>query len=282
MAAAAAAAAAALASPSTRGRCTVQSTRVYTSHLSSVRKIKARKGSAQVEPIKITSVEIPSIVRAGTDESIILDCKYDMESSSNAALVVKWYVNQELIYQWIHGSKPKGSDEFQQYIDETYKASSDPNTMYRAVKLVRPGHELSGKVRCSISSQDDETDAEKHMLVYSTEKVFRLSHPTTNGDSTQLTTTCLAEDLYPLPNVTLHRDNQLISEQKQYYKNKTDGRFSVEVEANLPTEHLKLPTTFRCEITIEEANYTSRDPLPVFHTCFFSLLSSWQLQVDQQ
>lgn len=120
----------------------------------------------EAEPIKITSVEIPKIVRAGTEEPIILDCKYEMEGSSNLALVVKWYVNQELLYQWIHGLQPMGSEEFRQYVDQSYKASKDPDMEYRAVKLVRPSHSLSGKVRCSISAQEGEDEAEGEMLVY--------------------------------------------------------------------------------------------------------------------
>ncbi|XP_057318442.1 uncharacterized protein LOC130663314 isoform X1 [Microplitis mediator] len=211
----------------------------------------------KVEPVKITSVEIPRVVRAGTEEPTILDCKYDLESSTTAALVVKWYVDEELLYQWIHNSPPKGSDEFEKFVDATYKASNDPNTMYRAVKLVRPSHELSGKIRCSISTQEDETDASEDMLVYSPETVFRLSDPMINEDSTQLTTRCLAEDLYPLPTIKLFQDNQPIKKQKQYYKNKTDGRYSVEAVATLWMDQIKLPTTFKCELFIKEANYTS-------------------------
>ncbi|XP_057318443.1 uncharacterized protein LOC130663314 isoform X2 [Microplitis mediator] len=167
----------------------------------------------KVEPVKITSVEIPRVVRAGTEEPTILDCKYDLESSTTAALVVKWYVDEELLYQWIHNSPPKGSDEFEKFVDATYKASNDPNTMYRAVKLVRPSHELSGKIRCSISTQEDETDASEDMLVYSPETVFRLSDPMINEDSTQLTTRCLAEDLYPLPTIKLFQDKWVCSVQ---------------------------------------------------------------------
>ena len=102
----------------------------------------------------------------GSRDPVILDCDYDMGKSKTTGLVIKWYVNQELLYQWIFGHKPRGSDEFRKYIDETYKASNDPNEMYRAVKLVRLGHELSGSVRCSISTQYAEAEATREMLVY--------------------------------------------------------------------------------------------------------------------
>lgn len=105
-------------------------------------------------------------MRAGTEEPVILDCQYSMDGSTNQALVVKWYVNDELLYQWIHGSAPKGSEEFQQYVDTTYKADTNKDMEYRAVKLVRPSHDLSGKVRCSISSLDSEDEAVGELLVY--------------------------------------------------------------------------------------------------------------------
>ncbi|XP_034935338.1 uncharacterized protein [Chelonus insularis] len=209
------------------------------------------------EPLRITSVEIPKIVRAGTDEPVILDCKYDMELTSNVALVVKWYIKQnELLYQWIHDRRHRGSDEYRHYIDESYKASNDSNTMYRAVKLVKPSHELSGKVKCSISAQDAEVEATSDMLVYSPASVFRLFHPIINENSTRLTTRCVAEDLYPQPLIMLYRDNQPIENQKQFYENKSDGRFTAEVVANLWMNEIKLPTTFQCEVSIREANYT--------------------------
>lgn len=121
---------------------------------------------ADVEAINITTVNIPKVVKAGTDQHVVLDCVYNMGNSPKTGLVIKWFVNQDLLYQWIHGNMPTGSDEFQKYIDESYKASTDPDTMYRAVKLVRPGHELSGNVRCVISTQYDEADASRKMLVY--------------------------------------------------------------------------------------------------------------------
>lgn len=106
------------------------------------------------------------MVRAGTSEPIILDCEYEMGDSSTQGLVIKWYVNQELLYQWIRGTRPKGSDEFNEYVDDSFNISTNPDTMYRAVKLVRPSHDLSGQVRCVISTQFDEKEAFGEMLVF--------------------------------------------------------------------------------------------------------------------
>ena len=116
--------------------------------------------------IKINHVNIPHLIEAGSTKPIILDCDYDLGSSSTKDLVVKWYIDQDLLYQWIFNKEHTGSDEFKKYIDTSYKASNDPKTMYRAVKLVKPGHELSGNVKCKISTLFEEVERVKRMLVY--------------------------------------------------------------------------------------------------------------------
>lgn len=49
----------------------------------------------------------------------------------------------------------------------------------------------------------------------------------------------------------------LIEVQKQYYRNNTDGRYSVEAVAIVSMAEVQLPEIFQCEVTIPEANYTS-------------------------
>jgi hypothetical protein len=116
--------------------------------------------------INITTVDIPYLIKAGSTDPNVLDCNYELGNSSTDGLVIKWFVNQDVLYQWIHGKVPTGSEEFKKYIDESFKASNDPRTMYRAVKLVRPSHELSGNVTCLISSMYGEARAIRKMLVY--------------------------------------------------------------------------------------------------------------------
>ncbi|XP_012280233.2 uncharacterized protein LOC105699666 [Orussus abietinus] len=207
--------------------------------------------------INMTEECIPKLVRAETEDPVILDCKYEMGSSPNTSLVIKWYIGDDLLYQWIYGDKPKASQEFKKYIDEKYKASDNPVTMYRAVKLVRPGHELSGNVRCVISTQYTEVEASNKMLVYSPEKLLRFSHPRQNGSPGNLTLTCLAEELYPSPTITIRRDQKPIERQEHNYQNTADGRFTVEAIAHVEVNETQLPTTFQCEVSIPEANYTS-------------------------
>ncbi|CAB0035277.1 unnamed protein product [Trichogramma brassicae] len=134
--------------------------------------------------IVIKKVNIPATVESG-DEYVILDCDYDLAGTSPKGLVVKWYLNNyELVYQWIYGILPQASDLIMKYIDLDYKASSDNNTMYRAMKFVRPSIELTGNYTCQISTWQHEVTQTASMIVYSTgqEDEFKLWHTKTNGE----------------------------------------------------------------------------------------------------
>lgn len=119
-----------------------------------------------IRGIKINAVNIPKLVRDGTEEPTVLDCDYEMGRSSNTGLTIKWYIGQDLLYQWLHGTAPQASDEFRKFVDVSYRASDDPDTMYRAVKLLRPEPDLSGEYRCVVFTHDDEDEAQGRMLVY--------------------------------------------------------------------------------------------------------------------
>ncbi|XP_014220511.1 uncharacterized protein LOC106648272 [Trichogramma pretiosum] len=212
---------------------------------------------SEVISISITKVDIPYVVRAGSPDPVVLDCNYDLGNSKTQGLVIKWFVNQDVLYQWIHGKNPAGSDEFQKYIDASYRASNDTRSEYRAVKLVRPGHELSGNIKCIISTIFDEVEAVRKMLVYSPEKVLRIHQPMMNETTNRLIVSCSAEDLFPKPRIIIYWNRKPIKYQEQRYKNKTDGRYSAEAVGVLEADKVKLPALFRCEVSIPEANYTS-------------------------
>ena len=124
--------------------------------------------------LKIKQVNIPETVKEGEVDYVILDCDYDLEGTSSKLLVVKWFFNKEgsegedgyLVYQWIYGNKPDADESFRKYIDLQYKASDDPYTMYRAMKLNKPNIDLTGTYKCDISTIADETHARRPMVVY--------------------------------------------------------------------------------------------------------------------
>ncbi|XP_011702755.1 PREDICTED: uncharacterized protein LOC105458871, partial [Wasmannia auropunctata] len=116
----------------------------------------------------IKRINIPAIVKVNDTGYIVLDCDYDFENTSSKGLVVKWFFNtNQLVYQWIYGRYPQADEPAAKYVDLTYKASNDPYTEYRAIKLNKPGVDLTGEYTCVISTYADEQTANASMIVYS-------------------------------------------------------------------------------------------------------------------
>jgi hypothetical protein len=112
-------------------------------------------------------VNVPPAVRLGKVDHVILDCDYALENTSSRGLVVKWFFNDEqVVYQWIHGMHPVANELIARYVDLEYKASDDPFTEYRAIKLDKPGIDLTGDYTCVISTFQDERRANAYMIVY--------------------------------------------------------------------------------------------------------------------
>lgn len=110
-------------------------------------------------------------MRIGDVDHVILDCDYALENTSSKGLVVKWFLNNEVVndrvvYQWIYGHKPLADEPAKKYADLTYMVSNDPLTQYRALKLKKPGIDLTGDYKCVISTFEDERSANASMIVY--------------------------------------------------------------------------------------------------------------------
>ncbi|XP_029675196.1 uncharacterized protein LOC115242795 [Formica exsecta] len=152
----------------------------------------------------IKSINVPDIIKVSNDY-IILDCDYDLENTSSKGLVVKWFFNtNQVVYQWIYGRHPLADEPAAKYVDLTYKASDDPYTEYRAMKLNKPGIDLTGEYTCVISTFEDERTANALMVVYSTEEKFDLVYTrkaVNNKNGVEIT--CLAEGLYPQPTLDI-------------------------------------------------------------------------------
>lgn len=107
------------------------------------------------------------MVKVGEFDYVILDCDYEFENTSKRGQVVKWFFEDtEMVYQWIQGQDPQAVEPATKYIDLTYKASDDPYTEYRAMKLNKPGIDLTGDYTCVISTFEDEKTANASMVVY--------------------------------------------------------------------------------------------------------------------
>lgn len=122
---------------------------------------------AESQQLVIKRINVPSAVKVGDVDHVILDCDYDLENTSSKGLVVKWFFDDErVVYQWIYTMTPVANELIAKHVDLTYKASNDPLTEYRAMKLNEPGIALTGDYTCVISTYQDERVANASMVIY--------------------------------------------------------------------------------------------------------------------
>lgn len=108
-----------------------------------------------VRGVHINDLRVPSVIRNGTEEFVILDCDYHIEEREKAGLVVKWFFNKQHspVYQWIPNQRPQDLGILRGKLNLDYKADSDTYKMYRALKIIRPSIELTGMyASCYVNS----------------------------------------------------------------------------------------------------------------------------------
>ncbi|XP_022649744.1 uncharacterized protein LOC111245532 isoform X1 [Varroa destructor] len=88
------------------------------------------------------------------------------ENRSVVPRVVKWFRNAEStpFYQWIPAARSRlFHHAYKDLLDPLYKHSDQPANMFRAVRIIRPVKELSGKFSCEVESDDvEENEVEEH------------------------------------------------------------------------------------------------------------------------
>ncbi|XP_012280756.1 uncharacterized protein LOC105699911 isoform X2 [Orussus abietinus] len=206
----------------------------------------------------IKSINVPSSVMAGETDHVILDCDYDLENTSKDGLVVKWFLNTEdLVFQWIHGSKPLASEIVAKYIDLDYKASNDSGTMYRAMKLNNPDTKLTGEYTCVISTFTDEQTSSKLMVVFSPEEKFDLTVQRRNVDNEDvMEASCSAEGLLPRPTLDISVENvESEKPSKPVVTLRDDQRYDILSRVTLKHDELPESAVVKCVLSIPEAGY---------------------------
>lgn len=81
---------------------------------------------------------------------------------------MKWFLNEEVVYQWIPPKKPQSSGVLADKVDLSYEVSVDPKTSHRALKILNPTSEMAGEYKCMVSTFTDEDFSSKRMIVYGT------------------------------------------------------------------------------------------------------------------
>ncbi|XP_011159256.1 uncharacterized protein LOC105195521 isoform X3 [Solenopsis invicta] len=217
---------------------------------------------SESQQLIIRSINIPSAVKVGDVDHVILDCDYALENTSSQGLVVKWFFNDNrVVYQWIHGRNPVADESVAKYIDLTYKASDDPFTKYRAMKLDKPGIDLTGDYLCVISTYEDERTANASMVIYSTEKNFDFEYQKKSIDNKDgVEATCKAEGLYPQPtldiSVNIYRDVPEKQTSKPTVTLRKDGLYNILSRVDFLDEELPEAAELKCILDIPRTNYS--------------------------
>ncbi|XP_026478675.1 uncharacterized protein LOC113385078 [Ctenocephalides felis] len=218
--------------------------------------------------VRIESLRVPSSVKSGSSQGVLLDCDYDL--SDPYGLVVKWYFSPRggtglrRVYQWIAGQKPLAFGVFKNAVNLSYKASDNPNFQHRALNLIRPTWNMSGTYQCVVETYNDGTAKESSdMLVYSPEKNFQLIHEKNHIDSFRLI--CSAENLFPTPVMSFRVGNKVLIATENNVSQSRSSLYDIRVGTELGFDDLsEEPSEVTCELSLPEANYTVRQEALIY------------------
>ncbi|XP_071052254.1 uncharacterized protein [Onthophagus taurus] len=209
--------------------------------------------------VKINNLLVPQIAKHG--DPVVLDCDFSLEAVGDDELVVKWYKNKTLVYQWIPAinKRPQDLGVLKGKLNLAYAASDDTHSIHRALHILAPGPDLSGDYTCSVSTLKNEDQKTKSMLVLVTEKNLMLRRKLINEGYMEVT--CKAEGVFPKPSIVL-RSQERESIKAEVNVRKKGELYDVTAIAILPS--LQDPEVFSCELRIPEANYTKRQETVFF------------------
>ena len=129
--------------------------------------------------LEIVEMRVPLVVETGSTPSVVLDCDYVLRrADKRSQLVVQWYfANQTTpVYQWIPGKKPQDLGVLKGRLNLDYRASSDQYKRHRALQILKPTSDLSGRYRCKVATVEKEVVAARNMIVYSTSNIHSIYH----------------------------------------------------------------------------------------------------------
>lgn len=219
--------------------------------------------------VKINNLQVPEVIRHGSP--VVLDCDFSLEPLGDDELVVKWYKNKTLVYQWIPARRPVGLGILKGRLNLAYAASEQNYSVHRALHILKSGPDLSGEYTCSVSTLKNEDERTKTMLVFVPEKSLILKRM--RSEQGVMKVQCTAEGVFPQPSIILRSRQREIAETEVKVREKGQ-LFDITASAVLPA--LQDPEEFSCEVRIPEANYTKRQET-VFFPGSENVASSYEL-----
>ncbi|XP_065291533.1 uncharacterized protein [Dermacentor albipictus] len=155
--------------------------------------------------VQIVRLSVPTWVENGTEDSVLLDCEYAYTERDDSQLVVKWFLNDDPkpIYQWIPELETRHvSQRLKGRLNTDFTVTANHFTKFRALNLLRPTTELSGRYSCHVTSHNSQDQKSQLMTVYARPKHFVFNFSRTAEESAT-TFVCEATGAFPLPTLSL-------------------------------------------------------------------------------
>ncbi|XP_061391812.1 uncharacterized protein LOC133327272 [Musca vetustissima] len=143
--------------------------------------------------------ELVTLDKNAYNKTIDLDCDYEL-SSSVPYLLVKWFMNNKLIYQWIRGKQPSVLPLLRDYI-ELRKTSDDPNHEYSSLTLNNISIELNGTYKCSVNAGSEYKSVEKEVHIVDLRQYEIEFHARKVQNETHLE--CIVNNIFPKPIINM-------------------------------------------------------------------------------
>ncbi|XP_067137941.1 uncharacterized protein [Centruroides vittatus] len=222
--------------------------------------------------VEIRRFSVPRYVENGTEDSVILDCEY-VYNENDIRLVVKWFFNENLepVYQWIPELKIRHtSGILQDRLDLNFSVNTvDAYSRYRALKVLDPTTELSGKYTCLVTSLAGQDSREQNMTVYVPAKHMELTYSRTVKS---INVSCQASGMFPKPKLLLYKMPPYLSSPAVVQDVRTavsmdNVTYDVQLHRSFGYTELSIDdaTTFECVVEIPGTNYNKRKSI-VYYT----------------
>ncbi|XP_057656268.1 uncharacterized protein LOC130893866 isoform X2 [Diorhabda carinulata] len=200
--------------------------------------------------VKITQLIVPEIVTANTPT--ILDCDYTIDDPSEENLVVKWFFNDNiLVYQWIVGRQPISIGILRKRVDLNHTVNSNPNQLYRALRIMNPTPELTGNYTCVVSSPRSEDSQKKQMIVLVPPSSFDLELVLIESRNYEIR--CIAKGVFPIPNITIRLGERLLNDTTVIVM-PNNNAFDVTAKSTIYID--KEEKDFSCQLNIPQTTYS--------------------------
>ncbi|XP_045459587.1 uncharacterized protein LOC123670126 [Melitaea cinxia] len=157
----------------------------------------------------LLNIRGPGVFVNGSRDAVTLDCEFYTENLKD--LSIKWYYMNDIIkkpqlmYKWKPPDKPQTFSIFENKLDLSYTVSNNSFTKHRALRILKPVPEMSGRYVCYVSNSESDETIIHSLTIFEPEKNFDLFfHRSEDG---YLNIICLAKGIYPKPQIKLLADN---------------------------------------------------------------------------